>query len=115
MWGRQLDVILELYTGKGVAPEVNLREFRSISHTPPPSVNKAEPTLALKSRGDVTRSSKQGYLWSNEWTRVQQKCKIKRWIPSLHTFLPVYYEYLRFISGATPADRLTVSMVALLS
>ena len=25
--------------------------------------NKAEPTLALKPRGDVTRNPKQGYLW----------------------------------------------------
>ena len=41
---------------KGVAPEVNLRE--RILRTPLPSANKAEPTLALKPRGDVTRSPK---------------------------------------------------------
>ena len=31
--------------------------------TPLLSLNKAEPTLALKPRGDVTRSPKQGYQW----------------------------------------------------
>ena len=38
--------MLAIYTGRGVAPEVNLRE--RISSTPPQSSNKAEPTLALK-------------------------------------------------------------------
>ena len=32
-----------------------------ISHMLPPSANKAEPTLALKPRGDITRSPKEGY------------------------------------------------------
>ena len=39
MWGEGLAAMLALYTGKGVAPEVNLREH--ISHTPPQSLNKA--------------------------------------------------------------------------
>ena len=59
MWGKRLAVAI--YTGRGVAPEVNLREC--ISHMPSQSSNKAEPTLALKLRGDVTRSPKQGYQW----------------------------------------------------
>ena len=71
MWGRQLAAMLALYTGKGVAPEVNLREC--ISHMPAQSSNKAEPTLALKPRGDVTRSPKQGSQWPHKWTCVQQK------------------------------------------
>ena len=58
MWGRQLAAMLALYTGKGVTPEVNLKEH--ISPTPLQSSNKAEITLALKSRGDVTRSPKTG-------------------------------------------------------
>ena len=58
--------MLAIYIGKGVAPEVNHSECRSISHTPPQSSNKAEPTLALKPRGDVTRSPKQGYQWSHK-------------------------------------------------
>ena len=33
-----------------------------VTCTPPPSVNKAA-TLALKPKGDVTRSPKQGYQW----------------------------------------------------
>ena len=36
------------------------------TRTPPPSANKAEPTLALKPRGDVTRSPKQGYQWPHK-------------------------------------------------
>ena len=56
MWGKRLAAMLAIYTGRGVSPEVNLRE--RISHMPPQSSNKAEPTLALKPRGDVTRSPK---------------------------------------------------------
>ena len=40
----------------GVAPEVNLREY--VTCTPSPS--------ALKPRGDVTLSPKQGYQWPHE-------------------------------------------------
>ena len=61
---------------KGVALEVNLRE--RMSRTPPHSLNKAEPTLALKPRGDVTRSPKQGYQWPHKWTCVQQKFFLKK-------------------------------------
>ena len=75
MWGRRLAAMLALYIGKGVTLEVNLREC--ISHMPPHSLNKAEPTLALKPRGDVTRSPKQGYQWPHKWTCVQQKFKKK--------------------------------------
>ena len=71
--------MLALYTGKGVTPEVNLRE----SHMPPQSSNKAEPTLALKPRGDVTRSPKQGYQWPHKWICVQQKFLKKVPIPIL--------------------------------
>ena len=62
---------IDLSFGQGVAPEVNLRE--RISRMPPQSSNKAEPTLALKPRGDVTRSPKQLYPWPQKWTCVQQK------------------------------------------
>ena len=55
---------------KGVTPVVNLRE--RILRMPPPSANKAEPTLALKPRGDVTRSPKREYQWPHKWTCVQQ-------------------------------------------
>ena len=44
-----------------------------ISHTPPQSSNKTEPTLALKPRGDITRSPKQGYQRPQKWTCVQQR------------------------------------------
>ena len=48
----------------GVAPEVNLRE--RVTCTPLPNANKTEPTLALKPKGDVTRSPKQGYQWPHK-------------------------------------------------
>ena len=71
MWGRRLAAMLAVYTSRGVTPEVNLRE--RIPRMPPQSSNKAEPTLVLKPRGDVTRSLKQGYQWPHKWTCVQQK------------------------------------------
>ena len=39
------------------------------------SVNKAEPTLALKPRGDFTRYPKQGCQWRHKRTIVRQKHK----------------------------------------
>ena len=44
---------------------------------PPLSSNKAEPTLALKPRGDITRSPKQGYQLPHKRTHVLQKFKKK--------------------------------------
>ena len=76
MWGKRPAAMLAIYTGTGVAPEVNLRE--RISRTPLQSLNKAEPTLALKPRGDITRSPKQGYQWPQKWTCVQQRFKKKK-------------------------------------
>ena len=35
--------------------------------------NKAEPTLALKPRGDVTRNPKRGYQWPQKRTCVRHK------------------------------------------
>ena len=58
-----------------VAPEVDLRECTL--HSPPQKVNKAEPTLALKPRGDVTRNLKQGYQWPQKRTCVRQKLFFK--------------------------------------
>ena len=48
----------------GVAPEVNLRDHVKCMLLP--SLNKALPTLALKPRGDITRSPKQGYQWPHK-------------------------------------------------
>ena len=68
--------MLAIYTGRGVAPEVNLREH--ISHTPLQSSNKAEPTLAFKPRGDITRSPKQGYQWPQNGHVSKKKFKEKK-------------------------------------
>ena len=54
-----------------VAPEVDLGECTL--HLPPQKSNKAEPTLALKPRGDVTRNPKQGYQWPQKRTCVSAK------------------------------------------
>ena len=51
-----------------VAPEVDLG--KCTLHLPPQKANKAEPTLALKPRGDVTGNPKQGYQWPQKRTCV---------------------------------------------
>ena len=49
-----------------------------ITSTSTKIVNKAEPTLALKPRGDVTRNPKQGYQWPQKRTCVRQKLFLKK-------------------------------------
>ena len=44
-----------------------------ITFTSAKHANKAEPTLALKPRGDVTRNPKQGYQWPQNRTHVSAK------------------------------------------
>ena len=71
MWGKRPAAMLAIYTSRGVTPEVNIREC--ILCRPPQSSNKAEPTLALKPRGDITTSPKQVYQWPQKLTCVLQK------------------------------------------
>ena len=54
-----------------VTQEVDLRECTL--HSPLQKGNKAEPTLALKPRGDITRNPQQGYLWLQKRTCVRPK------------------------------------------
>ena len=54
-----------------VAPEVDLGECTL--HLPLQKANKAEPTLVLNPRGDVTRNPKQGYQWPQKRTCVSAK------------------------------------------
>ena len=54
-----------------VASEVDLEECTL--HSPTQKANKAEPTLALNPRGDVTRNPNQGYQWPQKRTCVRQK------------------------------------------
>ena len=49
----------------------------NITRMPPPSANKAEPTLALKPRGDITRSPKQGYQWPHKKDSCPPKIFLK--------------------------------------
>ena len=55
-WGKGLTAMLSANRSAGVAPEVNLR--KCVTRMPP-----RLPTLALKPKGDVVRSPKQGYQW----------------------------------------------------
>ena len=55
-----------------VAPEVDLRECTL--HLPLQKANKAEPTLALKPRGE-----KQGYQWPQKRTCVRQQLFLKNY------------------------------------
>ena len=64
--------------------------------------NKAEPTLALKPRGDITRNPKQGYQWPQKRTCVRQKlfkktkkthytCRMLiRWPPSVVAYISCF-------------------------
>ena len=58
-----------------VAPEVDLGECTL--HLPPQKVNKAEPTLALNPRGDVTRNPKQGYQWRTSRTYLKSILEVE--------------------------------------
>ena len=75
--------MLAIKRSAGVAPEVNLREH--VTHMPPPSANKAEPTLALKPRGDVTKSPKQGYQWPHKKDSCPPKISKKKDLRRLKT------------------------------
>ena len=59
----------------GIAPEVDLREC-TLHLLPQKQANKADPTLALKSRGDITRNPKQGYQWS----QIRHMCPLKTFL-----------------------------------
>ena len=74
--------MLALYTSKGES----LGTY--ISCMPLPSANKAEPTMALKPRGDINRSPKQGYQWPHSGPPT--KSFKKNNLTSLHSF--IFYE-----------------------
>ena len=69
-----------------VAPDVDLMECTL--HSPLQKANKAEPTLALKPRRDITSNPKEGYQWPQKRTCVcvRQKKKKKR-TPKMETLL----------------------------
>ena len=54
----------------------------NVTCMPPLSSNKAEPTLALKPRGDVTRSPKQGYQWPHKKDSCPPNFFLKKKVPS---------------------------------
>ena len=99
MWGRQLAAILALFTSKGVAPEVNLREH--VTCMPPQSLNKAEPTLALKPSGDITRSPNQGYQWPHKWTHVQQIFFKKKKVKEVYQIVEKQILYVKDLNSRT--------------
>ena len=76
MWVRRLSAMLPIYTDKGIAPEVYLREC--ISHIClHQSVNKAAHSGFATQRR--YQSPKQGYQWLHKWTCIQQKIYKKRY------------------------------------
>ena len=54
----------------GVTPEMNIRE--RVTHTPPPSTNKAEPTLALNSEAISPEVQNRGISAYTKRTHVLQ-------------------------------------------
>ena len=79
MWKRWLSCYA------GVAPEVNLNEC--VIHMPPQARIRL-PTLALKPRGDITRSPKQGYQWPHKKDSCPPKFFFKKKISFLlHTLI----------------------------
>ena len=52
--------------------------LRNIYHVHLCQVQMRLPTLALKPRGDVTESPKQGYQWPQKWTHVHQRMFSKK-------------------------------------
>ena len=71
---KRLSAMLAIYTGKGVTPEVNLRDYRSISYMPPPSLNKAGH-YGFETQRRHHQKSETGVSVSQKWTYVQQKLK----------------------------------------
>ena len=74
--GKQLGAMPTIKRLAGVAPEMDLWEctLHSPLQKKQQQVNKAEPSLVLKPRGDITRNPKQGYRWpQNRTYGVRQK------------------------------------------
>ena len=66
MWKRQLSCHVGCQEVSRCCTRGESQGTCTITHMPPLSLNKAEPTLALKPRGEVTRSPKQGYQWPHK-------------------------------------------------
>ena len=67
--------MLAIYTGKGVAPQVNLRECSSISHMSPQSLNKAAHS-GFETQRRHHQKSKTGASVAHKWTCLQQTFEI---------------------------------------
>ena len=92
VWERQLGC----HTGRQEVSRCHTRGesqgMCNITCMPPLSSNKAEPTLALKPRGDVTRSPKQGYQWTHKKDscppKIKKKCPNSRISDLLQGYMP---------------------------
>ena len=82
-------LVAMLCTGKGVTPEVNLREC--ISHLPLPGCklgchsgfktqrrhhHESKKGHQYQPRGDISIIPKQGYQWPHKWTYVRLLCRV---------------------------------------
>ena len=72
----------------------------NITRMPPLSSNKAEPTLALKPRGDITRSLKQGSSGPTKRTHVLQNFFKKKFKKSC--FKGIQHSSFFWFSGTSP-------------
>ena len=75
MWGKPLAAMLAIYTSKGVAPEVYLRE--PILCMPLPSANKAAHS-GFEAQRRCHQKSETGVSVAPQWTCVQKKIFKKR-------------------------------------
>ena len=63
MWAKQLAAMLDIYTSRGVTPEVNIREC--ISCMPPQSLNKAAHS-GFETQRRHHQKSKTGHKWPHK-------------------------------------------------
>ena len=87
---------------------LNLRarcqNLRNSLHTGDKSMQVRGSTLALKVRGDITRSPKQGYQWPHEKDLCPSKILKKRRVPEGETSEEVPSEGSEKVSSITPLD-----------
>ena len=88
----------------GVTPEVNLREH--VTHTPL-QVQISMPTLALKPRGTVTRSPKQGRQWPTKRIYILQKLFFKKSSSLRHQNMILQFKLTCLITGHFPERCIT--------
>ena len=84
--------------------DVGLHKFRAGEHKPSesdPAYYYSEAVFFIKFWQDISP-----FLWDRWYPRVRIFGDKAQWIPHLHVLFPVCNGFIRFTSGATPADLL---------